>query len=494
VTSAPAGHSKKYSAVWKARLRAHGRGKTRVGGEEIENRLEVHDHAGDVPALQGETERPEPRFELMQENWSPAARLLMGALGGAMALRGMRGRGLMSAAGTAIGLGILSRSVTNLEMKRLTGMGAGRRAVEIHKAIHVDAPLEEVFAFWSNYENFPRFMSHLREVRLTGDGRSHWVAEGPGGVPVTWDAETTGFAENEVIAWKSTGGAPVRNAGIACFQANPDGGTRIDIRFAYNPPAGALFGLVLVWVYRPVWTAVEGKLGEWPFGVYVGLGLLAIGGGAVLQTHAGLAGILTLALVDRRGWLAPSDLKDALAFTQPLPGSTVVQVVAFLGWRLRGRAGGAPAGRAPHGGTDRMAHPRAVRRGRGAGLRHARPGADPGRLRRLRGGRRARGARRRGRTARDHVGRADPPGHRDPPGPPSRLCGRSPSGAAGSLSRPAPPRRCRCRRGNCCGGPGLTVWLRSTPAGRYAPPTILVRIGSVHYDPDRRSHGSKTPS
>jgi uncharacterized membrane protein len=146
----------------------------------------------------------------------------------------------MNAAGAAVGLGILSRSVTNLEMKRLTGVGAGRRAVEIHKAIHVDAPLEEVFAFWSNYENFPRFMSHLREVRLTGDGRSHWIAEGPGGVPVAWDAETTGFVENEVIAWKSTGGAPVRNAGITCFQANPDGGTRIDIRFAYNPPAGAL--------------------------------------------------------------------------------------------------------------------------------------------------------------------------------------------------------------------------------------------------------------
>jgi chromate transporter len=44
-------------------------------------------------------------------------------------------------------------------------------------------------------------------------------------------------------------------------------------------------------------------------------------------------------LVERRHWLGPDDVRDALAFTKPLPGSTVVQVVAFLGWRMRGRAG-----------------------------------------------------------------------------------------------------------------------------------------------------------
>lgn len=100
--------------------------------------------------------------------------------------------------------------------------------------------MEEVFDFWSNYENFPRFMAHLKEVSPIGDDRSRWVAAGPGGVPIAWDAETTDFVRNEVIAWKSTGEAPVGNAGIVRFLPNPQGGTRVDIRLSYNPPAGAL--------------------------------------------------------------------------------------------------------------------------------------------------------------------------------------------------------------------------------------------------------------
>lgn len=69
------------------------------------------------------------------------------------------------------------------------------------------------------------------------------------------------------------------------------------------------------------------------FGVLLRLGAVAFGGlGAALA-------LLERELVERRGWLKASDLKDALAFTKPLPGSTVVQVVAFLGWRLRGWPG-----------------------------------------------------------------------------------------------------------------------------------------------------------
>lgn len=106
--------------------------------------------------------------------------------------------------------------------------------------MNVAAPVEEVFAFWSNYENFPRFMSHLKEVRRTGERRSHWVAEGPGGVPVAWDAETSAFVPNEAIGWRSVEGSPVANAGIVRFQPNPDGTTRIDIHLSYNPPGGAV--------------------------------------------------------------------------------------------------------------------------------------------------------------------------------------------------------------------------------------------------------------
>ena len=65
---------------------------------------------------------------------------------------------------------------------------SGGGGIEFRKAIRINAPVEQVFAFWQNYDNFPQFMSHLKEVRDLGDGKSHWVASGPAGIPVEWDA------------------------------------------------------------------------------------------------------------------------------------------------------------------------------------------------------------------------------------------------------------------------------------------------------------------
>ena len=112
-----------------------------------------------------------------------------------------------------------------------------RRAVDIQKTLHIDAPLEQVYAFWSNYENFPLFMSHVREVEDLGGGRSHWSVSGPGGVPIEWNAILTQQGFNEVIAWRSEPGSMLENAGIIRFA--PAGiGTRVDLRFCYHPPAG----------------------------------------------------------------------------------------------------------------------------------------------------------------------------------------------------------------------------------------------------------------
>lgn len=209
------------------------------GVSEVVNELEVHRDPDAVPSLQGGRPR-EARPELAQENWAPATRLLMGALGGALALRGFRGRGPAGPLIATLGAGILTRALTNLPVTRLTGMGAGRRAVDVQKVINVAASVEQVWDLWSNYENFPRFMAHLREVRRSGEGRSHWVATGPAGSTVEWDAVTTAWVPNEVIAWKSVEGSPVENAGMVQFRPNPDGTTQIDVRISYNPPGGAL--------------------------------------------------------------------------------------------------------------------------------------------------------------------------------------------------------------------------------------------------------------
>ena len=210
------------------------------GVTEVINNLEAHKQAGDVPGLQGGTRRPGERFEFMQTNWSPAARLIAGTAGSAAALYGLRKGGLTGAALSAIGAGLLARGATNLELKRLTGLGGGRRAIDIHKTINIAAPVEEVFRFWSNFENFPRFMTHVREVTDKGNGRSHWKVAGPAGVPVEWDAVVTKTVPNEVLAWKSVPGSAVDNAGIITFRSNDDGTTKVDIKLSYNPPAGAI--------------------------------------------------------------------------------------------------------------------------------------------------------------------------------------------------------------------------------------------------------------
>lgn len=210
------------------------------GIKRVEDQLDVHKEPGTVPGLQGGRVRQGRRPELLQTNWAPAARFLVGAIGSGMILRGAFRGGLLGKGVAAAGAGLLTRAIANLEWKRLLGMGAGRRAVDLTKTVHVDASPEEVFAFWDNVENFPRFMSHLREVRSTGDGRSHWVAEGRGGMRAEWDAEITARVPNEVIAWKSIGKPAIENAGLVRFQPDERGGTRIDIRMSYNPPAGAL--------------------------------------------------------------------------------------------------------------------------------------------------------------------------------------------------------------------------------------------------------------
>jgi uncharacterized membrane protein len=209
------------------------------GVRDVVDRLERHERADDVPALQGGTPRRGDEFELLQENWTPAARLLVGATGGALALAGARRRDTLGTALSLVGLALLSRSATNTELRRLLG-GGGRRGIAVQKAINIDAPLDAVFAFFTNYENFPHFMSHVREVRETGENRSHWVVDGPAGVPVEWDAVMTRLEPNEVIAWKSVPGSVIKSAGVIRFAQNEDGTTRVDVKMTYNPPAGAI--------------------------------------------------------------------------------------------------------------------------------------------------------------------------------------------------------------------------------------------------------------
>ncbi|WP_447980059.1 SRPBCC family protein [Candidatus Nitrospira bockiana] len=212
------------------------------GVREVENRLEVHEQPGNVPGLQGEPpRRPQGRqIEWLQTNWSPSARAAAGATGAALAWYGGARRDLPGTALALVGLALVGRALTNLEMKRLVGIASGRRAIDVVKTIRVAAPVDQVFNFWASYDNFPHFMSRVQEVRKTGEGRSRWRLEGPGGVPLTWEAVLTRFVPNRELAWKTEPGSTVQHAGIVKFTENQDGTTTIHLRMTYNPPAGAV--------------------------------------------------------------------------------------------------------------------------------------------------------------------------------------------------------------------------------------------------------------
>jgi uncharacterized membrane protein len=109
------------------------------------------------------------------------------------------------------------------------------------KVITINRPPSEIYQFWRNFENLPRFMHHLRSVTVLGNGQSHWVAKGPGGKDVEWDAELVQEKTNELIAWRSLPGSEVENAGSVRFEPATGGrGTVVRVHIQYRPPGGAL--------------------------------------------------------------------------------------------------------------------------------------------------------------------------------------------------------------------------------------------------------------
>jgi len=99
----------------------------------------------------------------------------------------------------------------------------------------------ELFEFWRNFENLPKFMNHLKLVTCQGPTRSHWVARGPAGISVEWDAEIINEEPNRLISWRTIGQADVDSAGTVLFVPAANGqGTRVHVNLDYIPPAGRL--------------------------------------------------------------------------------------------------------------------------------------------------------------------------------------------------------------------------------------------------------------
>jgi uncharacterized membrane protein len=156
--------------------------------------------------------------------------------GGALVIYGLLRRGAVGGLLRTIGFGLVATGVREARHVLPSG-GERRRTVDIQKTLYVEAPVEQVYAFWENYENFPLFMSNVRQVQDLGGLRSRWVVNGPGNLPVEWNAMLTERSPNRLLSWRSEPGSMLDNAGVIRF--SPEGtGTRIDFRFCYSPPAG----------------------------------------------------------------------------------------------------------------------------------------------------------------------------------------------------------------------------------------------------------------
>jgi uncharacterized membrane protein len=202
----------------------------------------------------------------MQMNVGAAERWLSIAAGGLLAAYAIRRRSPGGAVAAIASAGFLFRGITGhcsikQAIRDLNGDGdtgegvsetrarlGGPGGLLVDESIEIERPIADVYHFWRKLENLPQFMGHLESVTGRSDGTSHWVARGPAGIPVEWDARVINDVENKILGWQSLDGSPVATAGSVNFRETP-AGTRVHVRFQYDPPAGqvgakiaALFG------------------------------------------------------------------------------------------------------------------------------------------------------------------------------------------------------------------------------------------------------------
>jgi uncharacterized membrane protein len=175
----------------------------------------------------------------MSGDWAPAMRSSAVLGGGLLGLYGLLRRSPLGLAVGLAGIALLARGATNQPLASMWRGQALGQTIDLEKSIRIDASPEEVYDMWANYENFPRFMSHVMEVRDLGRRRSHWVVRGPAGSEFEWDSVLTEQSRPHRLAWRSEPGAEIPNTGSVQFEPYR-GGTRVTVRMAYTPPAGAI--------------------------------------------------------------------------------------------------------------------------------------------------------------------------------------------------------------------------------------------------------------
>ena len=141
---------------------------------------------------------------------------------------------------------VASVMVADIVAARQLGSGPQRTparrkddTVRVSKTFTVNRTREEVYEFWKQLDNLPRFMTHLESVEILGNGRSRWTARGPAGFKVAWEAEIIEDSPNRSISWRSLPGSQIENRGTVRFDRAPGNrGTELRVLLEYAPPGG----------------------------------------------------------------------------------------------------------------------------------------------------------------------------------------------------------------------------------------------------------------
>jgi uncharacterized membrane protein len=176
----------------------------------------------------------------------------------AYALRSRRGRAtILPLAGALLSRAVSGRCPVNQMLGRNSALDEPRspvtsvrrgEGVRVDERIVLNRARSEVYRFWRDLENLPRFMDHLESVTVLDEERSHWVAKGPAGSRVEWDAVIHHEIPNELIAWRSLEGSEVDNAGSVHFSPTENGDTEVRVVLRYDPPAGKA-GAAVAWLF-----------------------------------------------------------------------------------------------------------------------------------------------------------------------------------------------------------------------------------------------------
>ena len=190
---------------------------------------------------------------------APLPSLILGVAGGAL----VGGRPRRSAAGTLAaiaGLALVGLAARQPVADALRRAGTRRRSVRLRLSFVVPHPVSDVFRFCSDFENFPKFIRALRAVEDFGDGRSHWVGSTPSGGTLEWDAQTTKFVTNRVIAWQNTPRSRVRMDGTIRFVPEHSGETCVKVALDYSVPTDRIADAVAALATRTLSRELESDI------------------------------------------------------------------------------------------------------------------------------------------------------------------------------------------------------------------------------------------